>query len=971
MNQTTAVVVTCNRRELLRQCVTKLLGQENASCDVIIIDNASTDGTGEMVRETFDRQDVIYENTGSNLGGAGGFEYGVGKAVRLGYEYVWIMDDDTLPEKTALANLFAADKKLDGKWGFLSSVAYWTDGSICRMNIQKKDIFRHIRETEYGAETVPVKMCSFVSLLVKSSVIREVGLPIGEYFIWTDDYEFTGRISRKYPCYMASKSRVIHAMKVHTRVNFATDDASRIERYRYIYRNDIHCYRQYGLAGWAYILSKDAYTVMNILKNADGDRIKRIRVVLKGFKEGLAFRPEIKSALNHMHDARDFGSAKRGKSEGITWSKKHLKRLLSLFVLSDTDGILSSIQAASAVSFDIFDTLVKRDVPSPEDVHILVDRRYSKQTGRKITDYQKRRLLAEQTARKNADGREITFKDIFDCFWGLTEDEKTVLRKLEAQTEYDVCCVNQYIKPVYDAAVASGKKVVLTSDMYLPEDLICRILEKCGIQKYDKLYLSSSCGVTKSSGKLFDIVLKDTGYEAGCILHIGDHVKSDCFRPAQKGIKACLTAAGQQTLEYWKKKRMQTWEQQLFFSFLNNHKPADGTDFARNVGYEILGPMLYGFTVWLHTELTKMQPDKVFFLSREGALLRQAYNLLYPDSPIPQEYLYVSRQALLVPLLGKCRSYHEMLRLLKPLMHTYSLENVGKSCQFDERYEKEIQALGLQIHDDLFAIPATMQEAFFQLVLRLGKDRFVSQYHLVRQYLDQSGLQGKAAVIDIGWQGTMQRALLSYAGKNVVSATGFYFVVRNMQPEKAYAGLDRRGFLAEPGRNEDDILKLSFTCEALEQLFMNPDGSVEGYRKNVDGKILPVLGRSEQSVSSEEAIRQVQHMALRFLTDFVHQKNEAVQAPEAEILMQCYDRFAVNPSLQTIRYFNSFYTRNSGIRNMLPQRSAVYYLLHPCRLVREMNESCCKIFYMKYVFKLPLPYFKILKFIYHITQRPK
>lgn len=294
MNATAAVVVTFNRKELLRQCVTKLLNQRESCCDVLIIDNASTDGTGELIRTEFYRSDVIYENTGSNLGGAGGFEYGVEKAVSLGYEYVWIMDDDTLPEETALSRLLEAGYALNGNWGFLSSVAYWTDGSICQMNIQKKDIFRHVGKAEYKMELAPVKMCSFVSLLVKSSVIREVGLPIGEYFIWTDDYEFTGRISRRYPCYMVPGSRVVHAMKVHTRVNFATDDASRIERYRYIYRNDVHCYRQYGVAGWMYILAKDGYTVANILKNTDRERIKRIEVVVKGFYEGLNFHPQIR-----------------------------------------------------------------------------------------------------------------------------------------------------------------------------------------------------------------------------------------------------------------------------------------------------------------------------------------------------------------------------------------------------------------------------------------------------------------------------------------------------------------------------------------------------------------------------------------------------------------------------------------------------------------------------------------------------
>lgn len=292
-NRTVAVVVTYNRKDLLKKCIDSLLIQESEKCDIIIVDNASTDGTAELVRCQYNVPEVLYINTGANLGGAGGFQYGVKKAVLLGYEYVWFMDDDTLPERTALYKLFEVDRELNGRWGFLSSVAYWTDGSICRMNIQKRNIFKHIGEKEYYKKYSFVKMCSFVSLLVKADIIREVGLPIGEYFIWTDDYEYTGRISSKYPCYIVPESKVVHAMKIHTRVNFATDDASRINRYHYIYRNDVHCYRQYGWRGWMYIILKDVYTVVNILKNSKDNKLDRVKVVCKGFREGLKFNPSI------------------------------------------------------------------------------------------------------------------------------------------------------------------------------------------------------------------------------------------------------------------------------------------------------------------------------------------------------------------------------------------------------------------------------------------------------------------------------------------------------------------------------------------------------------------------------------------------------------------------------------------------------------------------------------------------------
>jgi len=293
LNPVAAIVVTYNRKDLLRRNLSCLLAQEGAACDIFVMDNASTDGTEQMVREDFDLPSVKYVNTGANLGGAGGFEVGVEHAVALGYEYVWIMDDDTLPYPTALAELLKAREIVGDDWGFLSSVAYWTDGSICRMNIQKKNIFKHVGKRVYGRDVEPIIMGSFVSLLVPSKVVLDVGLPIGEYFVWTDDYEFTGRISSRYPCYMVPSSKVVHAMKTHTRVNLATDSAERINRYHYIYRNDVHCYRRYGLAGWLYLLGKDAYTAANVVMNSNGNRLWKIRTVFDGFRDGLSFAPKI------------------------------------------------------------------------------------------------------------------------------------------------------------------------------------------------------------------------------------------------------------------------------------------------------------------------------------------------------------------------------------------------------------------------------------------------------------------------------------------------------------------------------------------------------------------------------------------------------------------------------------------------------------------------------------------------------
>lgn len=291
-NDVVAVVVTHNRKDMLRQNLQCLLGQEGASCDIFVVDNASDDGTAEMIATEFDMGCVNYVNTGENLGGAGGFSYGINAVFGYDYKYVWIMDDDCLPQKTALSELLRGGVIL-GNWGFLSSAVYWTDGSLCLANRPKKDLFRHISTKDLDGDPVRVRMGSFVSMLVPMDVISEVGLPMAEYFIWTDDYEFSGRISKRYPCYVVPASKVVHAMTVNTRADLVTASGERISRFRLLYRNDGHCYRQFGLEGHAYLLSKALYTGIDVLFHAKDNKRERLQILIQGYKDGFSFSPQV------------------------------------------------------------------------------------------------------------------------------------------------------------------------------------------------------------------------------------------------------------------------------------------------------------------------------------------------------------------------------------------------------------------------------------------------------------------------------------------------------------------------------------------------------------------------------------------------------------------------------------------------------------------------------------------------------
>ena len=285
-----AVVVTHNRRALLARCVECLLRQTAPDMDIWVIDNASTDGTAQMLAPMVRDGRIHYANTGKNLGGAGGFEYGVRLAAARGYEYIWLMDDDSMPEPTALEALLRAADEL-GDFGYLSGKTLWTDGSICRMNIQRDLKLRNI--TDFTPARIPSGAATFVSLLVPVRVVRAVGLPIGAFFIWADDLEYTRRISRRYPCYVITDSVTVHACETNNGGNIATDTPARIQRYRYAYRNEVYVYRREGVRGMARLLARTPLHVLRVLVKADGRRLERIRVILGGTMRGLSFRPPI------------------------------------------------------------------------------------------------------------------------------------------------------------------------------------------------------------------------------------------------------------------------------------------------------------------------------------------------------------------------------------------------------------------------------------------------------------------------------------------------------------------------------------------------------------------------------------------------------------------------------------------------------------------------------------------------------
>ena len=205
-----AIVVTRERRELLHRCLQALQAESRPPDGILVVDNASADGTSDMVRTEFPDVELLRLET--NVGGAGGFHRGLAHAHAQGYDWLWVMDDDTMVSGDTLAKLLeGAARAPQGVPLLVASMVRWKDERPHPMNWPPPR-WRSRREMAEGmaAGLLLVRYTTFVSVALHRESIDRFGLPQEHYFIWADDVEFTARVLRDEPGYLVPDSVVYH-----------------------------------------------------------------------------------------------------------------------------------------------------------------------------------------------------------------------------------------------------------------------------------------------------------------------------------------------------------------------------------------------------------------------------------------------------------------------------------------------------------------------------------------------------------------------------------------------------------------------------------------------------------------------------------------------------------------------------------------------------------------------------------------
>lgn len=302
-NEICTAIVTYNRLDLLKDAI-KSIQNQNTHTDILVVNNGSTDGTANYLK-TIDGITII---TQDNVGGAGGFFTALKYIAEHGYKFAWIMDDDIVANPTTLTELVNAYEEIskEEKVGFLCSSVYSADGDT----VNVPSISTTHNPTGYPDWNkwlnkcyVKVDMATFVSVFLSVDIIKEVGLPYKEYFIWGDDTEYTQRISSKYPCYLVGKSKITHLRNGGKLSLYNIDDPNRIKMFRFYIRNNMNNQRLYS----------SRRSLLRFLKSylKDGikfifkGKLKKSEVIFKGLYSSIGFHPEICYPKNEGENNKD------------------------------------------------------------------------------------------------------------------------------------------------------------------------------------------------------------------------------------------------------------------------------------------------------------------------------------------------------------------------------------------------------------------------------------------------------------------------------------------------------------------------------------------------------------------------------------------------------------------------------------------------------------------------------------------
>lgn len=599
-------------------------------------------------------------------------------------------------------------------------------------------------------------------------------------------------------------------------------------------------------------------------------------------------------------------------------------------------NIFKIIDEHEYIFFDIYDTLIKRNVIDNVDVLKLVEREYQKKYNDKI-NYVKKRLLAEKKARKNNINKEVNIDEIYiELKEYYPEKVVNTLKKLEIEIEIEISTINNDVIDYYYYAVNAGKKIYIISDMYLRYEQILEILKKNNIQVFEKLFISCEERVTKwENGNLFLSCIEKEKLDRNKIVHIGNDRIADYKMALKQGIDAVLLENTNIKNKYYRKKYIEKdilLDYKCLNKFISNNL-RDNMDIDYKLGYEVFGPMLYVFANWIYRKAKEKNIDKIFFLSRDGYIVKKAFDEINQENNIKSTYMFCSRRTFILPSLNFYENIEDMITTYKSWGNKINVRafffrfgiNVDDYKDLLEKYDVKAEDL-VNINDK------RIRKMFLALKTNIIK-KSLEQLDLLKLYFKQINFKGKVAIVDIGAGGSIETALkmINDKAKLNINYTCFYLY--------SYKDLNEKRMSLFDINNKNDILKKTFPfCYMLLEMFYSaPHPTVIEYVNN-DSEIKPKFSNDGIDYNNK-MITNLRLGAIGFTKNIKNNSLKRYISISSDLSMKNFEKFGVAPILLDSKRWGTYKLDSDEYSYLAKPKKIRFYLFNLNLLKKDLKNS--------------------------------
>lgn len=631
----------------------------------------------------------------------------------------------------------------------------------------------------------------------------------------------------------------------------------------------------------------------------------------------------------------------------------------SIFVQNkyNISKMLKRIEKFEYVSFDIFDTLIKRNVKNPNDIFLMLDK-YAKKNN--IKDFKKIRIECEQRIRNKKNF--VTINDIYlEIKEQIGKEKAEILKNKEISLEKSYCQANHEIVGLLNILKSKNKKIIAISDMYLPTKFIDEILSKNNIF-IDKIYVSCECKAKKSDGTLFKYVLDAENIKPKQIIHIGDNLKADVLGAKLYKISSIHI---KKEMVYFNHKRFakkitKRDEFNIQDSLINNNIMLQEGYYAK-IGFSLLGPLVFNYCYWLKKKCEINKIKKIYFFARDGYVLKKAFDKLFPDE-FETRYIYFSRRAIRIPYAAIHSSYNEIMKFFpktKMLTPRIYLENLSIDVK---KYGKILEKYNLKLNDNIKYKELFTDERYkniFNELYPIILSEANNELKLLKEYLEQENFYGKIAVVDVGWHNSMQYYLEDITQRENIDLQMYGFYVGRLAGEKKVQNAD--SFIVDEKSSIYAESVLSF-IGLMESVFLADEGSTKTYEKK-NGIVRPVLLKYEYEKDDLEyrGFEDIRKGIANYI-ELAHGLEDI-----EEYILDGYNSYlpfkiyGTNPYYKDVQMFSDYRYYSEEMVYFAKAKSLLYYIFHLTDLKIDLYKSRWKVGFMKILLKINLPYYKIYK----------